>query len=593
MRSSSTNKIMNKEIDLINKRLIFDFIRQNKFQIYSYIFLTIFSYPLNSILISNLFSELIESFNSENKNIFADIPFAAKGYFNSPIGIMTKLIGLLIGTGVVSQFIHEIEKKLFPQYVSYLNKTMRIGTLQSRLENFEEVNIGEMIMRINDVVYDLESLMKETVNKILPFVLKTLLLNIFYSYYNIQFALLNVGIDIIRLYMYLKFTSLYKISAYQKFDSFFENSRVFSSTFENVFHIVINNETDVEIEKQSTLTDNLKYAVRKQMDEKRIFLRTITIYSVFAFLVKFYVIFDLLKRRKLSKKVFIVFLFIEFGSMNEWKDVSLTYLNMLNTYEGIKNGSRDLYKILIENNNCEQVYLPITNGEIQLKNVQFCYDYVKKKCIFNDANYTFSSGGKYILQGSSGSGKSSLINLILKLTPVSSGELTIGGYDIELIPTEQIRQIVTMIPQRNSLFVGLTMQENILYGTNSTKEEIITLLDQYPVMKSILLKNDTFSDFFDRKYDGSNASGGQKRIIINLRGVLRSKKYNSLIVILDEPLVGLNMEAVKDTINMIQKEFENKTVLLVEHLLKQNPDYLKLLNTSTQKFKEVNMEDIY
>ena len=205
----------------------------------------------------------------------------------------------------------------------------------------------------------------------------------------------------------------------------------------------------------------------------------------------------------------------------------------------------------------------------------------------------FSSGEKYILEGQSGSGKSSLINLILKLIPVSSGSLTIGGFSIEKIPTEQIREIITMIPQRNTLFTGLSMEENLIFGTNSSTEDLISLLSKYPQMKSVLLQENSMSTFLNRVYDGTNASGGQKRIIINLRGVLRSKAFQSLIVILDEPLVGLSQELVRETLTMIQTEFENQTVLLIEHLLKQNQNYISLLNSSNKKFKQVNMNEIY
>ena len=60
--------------------------------------------------------------------------------------------------------------------------------IQSRMENFEEINIGEMIMRISDVVYDFESLLKQSVNKLLPFVLKVFVVNVYYAYYNFNFS---------------------------------------------------------------------------------------------------------------------------------------------------------------------------------------------------------------------------------------------------------------------------------------------------------------------------------------------------------------------------------------------------------------------
>lgn len=582
---------INKEIALINKRLLYDFLDENKFQVYSYIFLILFSYPLNSIVISNFFSDLVQSF--DKKIMTKQVQFYQKNYLNTSKGILSKIIFLLFFTSIITQFIHETEKKLFPKYIFYLNTILRKGMIQSRMENFEEINVGEMIMRISDVVYDFESLLKESVNKLLPFLLKVFVVNVYYAYYNFNFSVFNMVLDVIRLYLFASFSNLYKESAYKKFDSFFENSRKFSSTFENIFHIVINNELASEMERQEVLSEKLKEKVRNQMDEKRNFIKLISIFSLCAFVLKFYFFYDLYKKQKVSKKVFIIFLFLESGYINEWKDISFSYLNMLNTYEGIRNGSSDLYKILVEEDRKPLHFLPIQNGEIVFENVAFCYDHLQKKCIFNNANYVFSSGQKYILEGQSGSGKSSLIHLILKLIPVTSGSLTINNFSIETIPTEQIREIITMIPQKNSLFTGLSMEENLIYGTNSTTEDLILLLSKYPEMKSVLLQENSMSSFLNRVYDGTNASGGQKRIIINLRGVLRSKSFQSRIVILDEPLVGLNQEVVQETLTMIKTEFENQTVLLIEHLLKQNKNYISLLNSSNKKFKQVNMNEIY
>ena len=580
----------NKEIQLINQKLIYDYIDQNKFEIYSYIFLILFTYPLNSVVISNLFSDLLDSFSSPTS-----FSKSQKDFMKSPKGILVKIILLFLFTTCMVQLLFEKEKIIFPDYVSFLHKTLRIGTLKSRMENFEEINVGESLTRITDVVYDLELLLKEISNRIIPFLLKLLLVNGFYFHHHKNFAFLNICLDFIRFYILYRYTVGYKTAAYQKFDAFFLNARVFSTTFENIFHIVINNEVENEIENQSGLSEELKGTIKKQMDEKRKFIGLSNLLSIICFLIKFIFLLDLfVKKKEISKKVFTTILLIEFGFINDWKDISYTYLSTVNTYEGIRNGSADLYKILIETDKIQKPFLPITSGEIRLVNVQFCFDQLLQRCIFDSSTYTFENGQKYILQGPSGSGKSSLIGLILKLIPVSSGELTIGGSKIEDIPTPQIRQIVTMIPQRNSLFVGLTMKENLLYGTNASDETLNEILDRYPLSTEVLLQGSDRSTFLERKYDGSNASGGQKRVIINIRGVLRSREFKSLIVICDEPLVGLNDEVVYEMIRMIQNEFKQQTVLLIEHLLKQNPDYLTELNSNSDHlFQTVDMSEIH
>ena len=206
----------NKEIQLINQKLIYDYIDQNKFEIYSYIFLILFTYPLNSVVISNLFSDLLDSFSSPTS-----FSKSQKDFMKSPKGILVKIILLFLFTTCMVQLLFEKEKIIFPDYVSFLHKRLRIGTLKSRMENFEEINVGESLTRITDVVYDLELLLKEISNRIIPFLLKLLLVNGFYFHHHKNFAFLNICLDFIRFYILYRYTVGYKTAAYKKFDAFF------------------------------------------------------------------------------------------------------------------------------------------------------------------------------------------------------------------------------------------------------------------------------------------------------------------------------------------------------------------------------------
>ena len=68
---------------------------------------------------------------------------------------LKQLIGFIFFNLILSRIQFTIEANIFPNYISYVNQTLRIGTIKSRSENFEEVNVGELITRIQDTVYDL------------------------------------------------------------------------------------------------------------------------------------------------------------------------------------------------------------------------------------------------------------------------------------------------------------------------------------------------------------------------------------------------------------------------------------------------------
>ena len=594
---NNNNEKQDKELELINQKLIFDYIDLNKYLIFQYFVVIMLSYIISTIYLSSSFAKLIDTFgstkkDSKNKNKSNNPKIPKISNRSTTSKYLKQLIGFIFFNLILSRIQFTIEANIFPNYISYVNQTLRIGTIKSRSENFEEVNVGETITRIQDTVYDLESFGKEMFNKIIPFLFKFLIINCYYIYKNKDFGIASLCIDTIRLYLIFSFMEPYRKSTYNKFTEYYRSNNQFSVTFENIFHIQINSMVDEEIENQKQQTESVRNAVRKQIIEKRNLLGYVSIINLIAFAFKFIYIFKKFKEKKITRDFMITFVFLEYQYLYDYKDFTYVLLNVFNTYEGIRNGADDIYKLLVEYDNVNKLNVNITNGEIILNNVEYCFDGLNKKCVFQDANYTFQSGQNYILSGSSGSGKSSLISLLLKLIPVTSGELTISGFLIETIPTSQLRIIITMIPQRNSLFTNMTMQDNILYGTNSTKDDLLILLNKYPAMKEVLFSSTSEEEFLSRVYNGTNASGGQKRIMINLRGVLRSQYYESFIVIMDEPLVGLSTNATIETLEMITTEFYNQTLILIDHELQKNSDYLGILNDSDKQFTIVEMDTI-
>ena len=105
--------------------------------------------------------------------------------------------------------------------------------------------------------------------------------------------------------------------------------------------------------------------------------------------------------------------------------------------------------------------LSITKGEIQFKNVVFHYRDGTK--LFNDKNIVIHAGEKVGLVGFSGSGKSTFVNLILRLFEVAEGSITIDGQNINDVTQDSLRQRIALIPQDITLF-HRTLMENIRYG---------------------------------------------------------------------------------------------------------------------------------
>ena len=120
--------------------------------------------------------------------------------------------------------------------------------------------------------------------------------------------------------------------------------------------------------------------------------------------------------------------------------------------------------------------LVVKKGEIQIKNVKFAYE--KNNYILENINIDIPAGSSVAIVGSSGSGKSSLINLINRFTDVTSGKIKIDGIDIKTVTQESLHKNIAVVGQNPSLF-NTTIRENLLFGNlEATDYQLMEALKQ-------------------------------------------------------------------------------------------------------------------
>ncbi len=197
-------------------------------------------------------------------------------------------------------------------------------------------------------------------------------------------------------------------------------------------------------------------------------------------------------------------------------------------------------------------------GNIIFENVNFAYE--ANKPIFINKSVDIKSGEKIGLVGYSGGGKSTFINLIMRLYDVDSGKISFDGYDIREVTLDSLRYHISIIPQDPVLF-HRSILENIRYGTNASFDDVVVAATIARAHDFIMqLPNDYHTLVGDR---GLKLSGGQRQRIAISRAILK----NAPIVILDEPTSQL------DTIteSFLQESFldlvAGKTTLVVAHRL--------------------------
>ncbi len=170
----------------------------------------------------------------------------------------------------------------------------------------------------------------------------------------------------------------------------------------------------------------------------------------------------------------------------------------------------------------------IPDGSIDFNHVNFKYSAKAKKNALSDIDLHIRSGMTVGIIGGTGSGKSSLVQLIPRLYDVTEGNITVGGIDVRNYDIKALRNSVAMVLQKNLLFSG-TISENLRWGNeNATDEEIkeACVLAQADEFVS------SFPDGYNTKIEqgGSNVSGGQKQRLCIARALLKKPK----ILILDD-----------------------------------------------------------
>ena len=189
--------------------------------------------------------------------------------------------------------------------------------------------------------------------------------------------------------------------------------------------------------------------------------------------------------------------------------------------------------------------MTVRDGSVCFEQVSFAYSTKSDKKVLNDINLSIASGQTVGIIGSTGSSKSSLVQLIPRLYDVSSGQLLLGGVDVRKYDLDVLRNAVAMVLQKNELFSG-TIKENLRWGNeNATDEEIEEACR--------LACADEFIQSFPDKYDtyieqgGTNVSGGQKQRLCIARALLKKPT----VLILDDSTSAVDTK----TDASIQKSF--------------------------------------
>lgn len=213
-------------------------------------------------------------------------------------------------------------------------------------------------------------------------------------------------------------------------------------------------------------------------------------------------------------------------------------------------------EVMIKDPEEPKEFLPEKKGEVEFKNVYFCYPDADEAVLHN-ISFTAPAGKTTAFIGSTGSGKSTLINLIPRFFDVSRGSILVDGVDIRDVKQHDLCEKIGYVPQKGVLFSG-TIESNLKYG----KED--ATIDEVKRAARIAQATD-FIEEKEEKYDspiaqgGSNVSGGQKQRLSIARAIAKDPE----IYIFDDSFSALDYKTDVKLRSELQKETNGSTTLIV------------------------------
>lgn len=224
-------------------------------------------------------------------------------------------------------------------------------------------------------------------------------------------------------------------------------------------------------------------------------------------------------------------------------------------------------------------------GEIQFKNIDFSY--VPGKQVLYDFNLNVKPGQKIALVGATGSGKTTVVNLLMRFYPADRGEILIDGVNIQDIKRDELRKNIAIVLQDTVLFSD-TIKNNIKYAKPDAPDEEMYAAAEMSHLKGYIEKLPKKYDTF-LKQAGAGLSHGQRQLLAIARAVFANPK----ILILDEATSSVDTRTEKNIQDAMVKLMKNRTSLIIAHRLSTIRDADKIVVMDQGRVVEIgNHEEL-
>ncbi len=525
--------------------LLYDFISKNLLIFTSYIISTIVLYPINFVMIPDYYGMVINSFKDKTQNKF--------------IYYVKMLFGAYVVSWLLESVVLFIQYKLTPNFSEYATGTIFEFILNNYELDFENIHTGEIlskVIRMPGILFEYVDVFRMDFLKEL-FVLVTAIYKYFQVSYTATFAyIFFIIVNYVYMFVMFKIFSKYNVETNKLQDRMYE---YLVDCFNNLSAVYAFNQKNNEMDR--FYNHSFKSYKQIMSDSLLTFIKGDLIWGAVTlalFVVMNFIIYKAYLNKEINAELLISTFVVTFSIIRLYEKTEGSSHKLASVFSQIKDSETFFNQISTFNfNEKKENKHSFRNGDIVFKGINHKYE---DTFVLQNINITIKKGEKVALIGQIGSGKSTLIKLLLGFQPIVMGNITIDGVDVNHIPNEDIRNNIFYIPQKPKLF-NRTLYENIIYGLEKppSKDAVLKLLDDLgleDIRESFELKMDE-----DVGVDGNALSGGQRQIVWLLRSFYRQCR----ILVLDEPTASLDPANKQLMISVIKKISIGKTVIIISH----------------------------
>jgi ABC-type multidrug transport system fused ATPase/permease subunit len=533
----------------IYDKLILQYLKENKYLLIKYLCTVFVLYFFESIALSRTNAQLFSSlYNKHSQVLTKNESFK----YVIHIGIIFTIIVFCY------YLLKKIEVNLYPNYSAFIRKNIFENTIKKFSNNLTDIKIGKYISRIIDLTKELNKLLQIVITECITKFFIIFFIIIYFLFLNYKIGIVFL-VEVIFIFLIIKYYQPKIIElATKKCELFFDLNESNSDSLTNLANIYLNNEIKNEINNNSTLSEEYKDYSKKAYEYSNGMINLINIVILITFFTIFFYTYYLFIHKEIDKMVIInIYILLFFFCGTSIRIIS--NIGELFHFYGYVVASNKFVEYIYDNDESKNIKrVDIKSGHIQMKNIVFFYK--NNKVIFKNLNLQIEGNKKTVVLGKSGSGKSTISKLIVKLYNPQKGDIYIDNVNIKNIDTKYLRDKVIYINQKTILF-NKSIMDNILYGNDHLNDkQVINIMKKYQLYS--LFNNMKDGLYSSCGVNGNNLSLGMQKIVILLRGVL---KNNYKIIIYDEPLAGLDKNSRKKVITMINDLSVDKTVLIITH----------------------------